>query len=202
MDKNIKEIPGYPGYYVSKDGEVFSSVTHLNTHTYNDVPKTPDKLKKLYIRIQVKSNLKYKYATVRLNRYHKKIKVSRLVALAWVPNLYPNDFNMVCHIDNNPLNNKAENLYWGNGKLNMTQCSMDGRLNSKPPILKGESNGFSKYSNKLINKVFRFHRRNPTYGYKSLSKLFNIKSISTIRKIIKGTHGGLLPRYQRVPLTL
>lgn len=50
----------------------------------------------------------------------------RLVALAWIPN--PENLPCVCHKDNNPLNNKVSNLYWGTQEDNVRQCINDGNF--------------------------------------------------------------------------
>ena len=42
--------------------------------------------------------------------YSKNLKVSRLVALAFIPN--PDNLPLVHHKDKNPLNNSVENLEW------------------------------------------------------------------------------------------
>lgn len=35
---------------------------------------------------------------------------------------------VVCHKDNNPLNNRVSNLYWGTPRDNTQQCIRDGRF--------------------------------------------------------------------------
>ena len=58
---------------------------------------------------------------VRYNKYRH-----RLVAEAYLPN--PLCLKQVCHKDNNPLNNRVTNLYWGNPEDNMQQAIQDGRF--------------------------------------------------------------------------
>lgn len=41
-------------------------------------------------------------------------RLNRLVAMVYIPN--PDNLPLVCHKDNNPLNNKVNNLYWGSVK--------------------------------------------------------------------------------------
>lgn len=61
-------------------------------------------------------NLKYKeshgYPTITLkkNSLRKSYKVSRLVALAFIPN--PNNLPVVMHLNNIRTDNRAENLRW------------------------------------------------------------------------------------------
>lgn len=67
-------------------------------------------------------NLKYKeshgYPTITLkkNSLRKSYKVSRLVALAFIPN--PNNLPVVMHLNNIRTDNRAENLRWGTPKEN------------------------------------------------------------------------------------
>lgn len=68
------------------------------------------------------------YVPFSILKYMKKKQVSRLVALAWVPN--PDNKPFVCHRDNNPKNNFYKNLYWGTQSENIQQCVKDGRHNS------------------------------------------------------------------------
>ena len=69
----------------------------------------------------------------RLIRGYLKVKIEgstysvhRLVAMTYIPN--PENKPCVCHKDNNPLNNRVSNLYWGTQKENIQQCIKDGRL--------------------------------------------------------------------------
>lgn len=55
----------------------------------------------------------------------KWYKAHRLVAMAYIPN--PNNYPIVMHLDNNPLNNHVENLQWGTHSMNNLQCSREGR---------------------------------------------------------------------------
>jgi hypothetical protein len=55
----------------------------------------------------------------------ERIKLHRLVALAWVYNPAPNEFTCVDHIDGDRMNNNASNLRWLNAALNMQNRSSD-----------------------------------------------------------------------------
>lgn len=69
------------------------------------------------------------------------------MALTFIPN--PNKYPIVCHKDNNPTNNKVENLYWGTQKENMRQMVADNRqrkskvIQYKQKVLELHNNGFS-----------------------------------------------------------
>ena len=60
------------------------------------------------------------YYKVRLSRngIGKSYEVQRLVALAFIDN--PNNYPIVNHIDENPLNNSVDNLEWCTYQYNLT----------------------------------------------------------------------------------
>ena len=109
-------IPGYPYYYVSKRGNVYTrKLRGSNKGTLGNWYK-------------LKVNINHGYPHVRLWLKGKKrmFKVHRLVALAYIPN--PENKPCVCHKDNDRTNNLVENLYWGTYKENTQQCIRDGRF--------------------------------------------------------------------------
>jgi hypothetical protein len=96
-------IPGWPGYYISKRGKVYSR--KLPGHTGKSRFGNKWVLHKL--------SLHKGYYRVRFfdTRKHTKLfSVHRLVALAWVHNPKPKEYNVVMHLDNNPLNNYYKTL--------------------------------------------------------------------------------------------
>jgi hypothetical protein len=70
------------------------------------------------LQIRDKKNPKYKSINIRGKNYF----VHRLVALHFVLNNNPEEFNIVNHIDNNPSNNFYLNLEWTNVKGNIKHC--------------------------------------------------------------------------------
>lgn len=56
---------------------------------------------------------------------HKSALVHQLVAQAFIPN--PNGLPMVLHWDDDPDNNRTENLRWGNKSDNMKDAIRNGR---------------------------------------------------------------------------
>ena len=98
----IKEIPGCSGYYVDKEGNVYSKKTgQLNKlATYYD------------------SNNRYELIKLICdNGKRKSFLVHRIVASVFMKN--PHNYSDVHHIDGNPHNNNVNNLQWVSHKENI-----------------------------------------------------------------------------------
>ena len=96
MNEEIREIPGFEGYYVSDQGRMLS-IRKTKSGETKIRPLSIDKEK----------------MTVRLRKDNKTIsfKIARLVAEAFLPE--PSDGRKrVKHKDGNPLNNRVSNLRW------------------------------------------------------------------------------------------
>ena len=116
-----RDVPGYEGLYqVSNYGRVKS----LNY-------KCTGKERILKTSIGGSDHLK---VTLSKNGKGKHIYVHILIAVAFIPN--PHNYNVVHHIDHNPLNNRVENLIWINHKRHIIehkgkivyQYTLDGEL--------------------------------------------------------------------------
>ena len=57
-----------------------------------------------------------------------RVRLNRLVAQHFIPN--PHNLPCSCHKDDNPLNNRADNLFWGSFKDNSTDMISKGRKNT------------------------------------------------------------------------
>ena len=111
-------IPGYPGYHISKRGRIYSRWDVNGKGILN----------KRYHLKQPHLNKKGRYI-IELSQPGlgtTKWLVHRLVALVYLPN--PEGLPYVCHKDNVPTNNSVNNLYWGTQKDNMSQASKEGRM--------------------------------------------------------------------------
>jgi hypothetical protein len=128
-----RKIPSAPGYSVSSFGRVRrdAGLDHLGR-------KVPTAGKCLTARI---INARSGHYGVSLSCDGKKLDrlVHRLVAEAFLGD-QPTDYPFVCHIDGNPQNNCADNLYWGSGTTNAEDRTRHGRT------LRGDGVGNSKLS--------------------------------------------------------
>ena len=121
-------IPGYPGYYISKRGVLYSrwdinGKGVLKKRYHKKVP-------------HLNKNGRYIIGLSQPGLGTTKWLIHRLVALVYIPN--PEKLPYVCHKDNVPTNNSVSNLYWGTQKDNMSQASKEGRLHQK----KGKENDY------------------------------------------------------------
>lgn len=119
QDKILHDnIPGYPGYHISKRGRIYSRWDVNGKGILN----------KRYHLKQPHLNKKGRYI-IGLSQPGlgtTKWLVHRLVALVYLPN--PEGLPYVCHKDNVPTNHSVNNLYWGTQKDNMSQASNEGRM--------------------------------------------------------------------------
>lgn len=132
MSKHTLRIPGsrdWHGYDVTPDGHVFS---HTGWRGKD--------------RFEIKQSLDaYGYPAVRLiiNGKRKRERVHKLVASLFHGDK-PSQFHQVCHRDGNPMNNCAENLYWGDARENAADRSRHGRTSRGPrhssAIIAGQAN--------------------------------------------------------------
>lgn len=105
---NLKEIPGYPGYYLDTHGTLYSD------HAYDNKDRGIHTLKYSISR-------KGYYRTC-LTVNHKKYtaEIHRLMAITFLDN--PNNYSVVNHKDGNKLNNELNNLEWCTQKHNVREA--------------------------------------------------------------------------------
>lgn len=171
MKPNVFDLP----YHVTRDGKVY----RLKTQGWE--------LRKL--KIVTKGNRKsYR---IRIHVADKKVdrhfSVSRLVAMIYIPN--PHNYPCVCHRDNNPLNNKVSNLYWGTQRMNIQQALRENRLttlftseNNPGKGRFGYLNPWSKLTKEQEVEIMELHNKGKSTGY--ISKKFEVGN-ECIRRVIK-----------------
>jgi len=149
----IREIPNYPGYFVTIDGKVWSTRTNKG-HSCRWL-----KLKKL--------NKGHLY--VRLNHKHNMKLVHRLVLETFIGPCP--DGMECCHYDGNPENNKLSNLRWDTHSNNQKDKVRHGRW--KNPTQKGEKHPRAKLTKKDVMWI-RNKYYGGTYSQRKLAKMFGI----------------------------
>ncbi len=123
-----KPIEGWEGLYeVSSKGKVKSLKRQVKCRG-GSLRSTMQQI----LRPRIHHRYNYRSASVLLHKEDKgkETQISRLVAIAFIPN--PENKKEVNHIDNNPLNNRVENLEWMTHKENMDYSKSQGRLGKKP----------------------------------------------------------------------
>lgn len=153
-------IPGYPGYYVSDRGKVYS---RWDTNGKGILRKRYHK----------------KALILKDGRYHVRLsqpgmgttrwQVSRLVALVYIPN--PDNKPYVCHKDNNPLNNSSINLYWGTHKENMEQMVRDGKSSK----LCGKDH--PSYKGTEIQRTYIPRLKDAGFNFREISEILNLSVV-------------------------
>ena len=99
-----KDIQGYDGYYQVSN---FGRIKSLSRYVFNGMG---DYLKKEKIIKSILSNHGYLVVTLYIENVAKQFLVHRLVATAFVENLFNNE--KVIHIDYEKKNNNSNNLEW------------------------------------------------------------------------------------------
>lgn len=150
MKKQIKcNVPGFCNLYVTKEGKAFKIQTDNSLRELKIGYRSNSKRNGSYIKPSVSVRIKG-------NKRNSRCILSRLVALAWVPN---------------PQNNHYKNLYWGTVSENNKQKQIDGRARI--------------YSDRLRLRLYRYNLRHPEVTVRTLSQKFNI-SKTKARSIIRG----------------
>ena len=127
-----KPILGYEGLYeVSNEGRIRSLDRIVEQDNNGSKAKTFYKGKILKGR---KNGGGYRVVHVSKNGVSRRLSVHREVAKVFCDK--PDGCDVVNHIDNNPSNNKAENLEWTTYKGNMQWATKQGRMHYNPENLK------------------------------------------------------------------
>ena len=164
MEK-FKEIPGFEGLYaVSNLGKVKNLLT-------NKIRKAP--ITQGYHRVSLTKDLRPKH-----------YKVSRLVALTWIPN--PRNKPEVNHLDGNRLNDSVKNLQWVTSSEN-TQHAYDTGLQiaREKPVL--------QYT---LTMEFIREFRSPTEAMICLNYKVGCKNIAAVCRGKRRQTGGYIWRYK------
>jgi hypothetical protein len=176
QNKSLKDnIPGYPGYHISKRGKIYSR-WDVNGKGI---------LSKRYHLKQPHLNKKGRYI-IGLSQPGigtTKWLVHRLVALVYLPN--PERLPYVCHKDNVPTNNSVNNLYWGTQKDNMSQASKEGRM------IQAKGKDSVHYKGTEIQRSYIPRLINLGFTRKEISEIMNlgVQLVSDYYNKYKETYG-------------
>ncbi|MGN7284313.1 HNH endonuclease signature motif containing protein [Shouchella rhizosphaerae] len=153
----LKPINGYEGYFIDDQGNVYSKWVNKGIHGLTkDGP-----LRKLK-----GSKHKHGYTMFRFKSGDKAHLLHRLVIENFVGPI-PEGM-VVCHKNDNPTDNRLENLYVGTQKQNMSDSI---RLNRFPV---GSKNGQSKLSNEDVRKIRRIKEMKPELPNRVIAEKFGV----------------------------
>lgn len=170
MEEIIKPINGYPGYYVSNLGNVYSEWIQIYKKGRRGAIGMRTDFKKKLKEIRSSSR-----SIVGLNKNGKKkvFRIHRLVLEAFVGKRPKN--MEACHFpDAYTGNNRLDNLRWDTKKANYADRIKSGNDNS------GERNGSSILKTKDVIKILELRKNN--LKIKKIALLFNM-SYMTIYNI-------------------
>lgn len=150
MEEQWQVVADFPRYLVSSLGRVKRRM-HERTNANGTICRMPEQL----MRVRQMPNNKcpnYIAIAVDLRKQggeRKTVRVSRLVATAFVPNLA--NLPIVNHIDSDPQNNRADNLEWTTLQGNSDHCKKEGRTRSGS--LKGTDNPRCKHTIEQVKQA-------------------------------------------------
>lgn len=121
VPEGSKEIDGFPGYYITDQGQVWS--TH--THKYLKPSEDANNYLKVYLK---NAEGVYKWKTLHI-----------LVATAYLPN--PNNLPIVNHLDGNKHRCTVDNLEWDTYSGNIQHAYDTGLNKNLKPVVRVDTNG-------------------------------------------------------------
>jgi hypothetical protein len=186
---NFREIPGYPGYFASNEGEIWSGRRRHGNHVRIENGRfVGGDIRKLSFRISKKCP--YKMTTITdVNGKANPGLVHKYVLLAW-HGLRPDGME-ARHLDGNKMNNKPSNLAWGTMLENYEDNIRLGVL------VCGDDCNWSKMTSELVEKM-RYEMAAGGTSHAELSKKYGF-SASLIGYAVSGktwkrTEGPITPK--------
>lgn len=182
-----RDVPGYEGLYmVSNLGNIKScEKTDQRGRTRKEKLLKPSK-----------GGRKGKYQSMQIrlckNGIGKMFRVHRIVADAFIPN--PDNLPEVNHKDENPLNNKVENLEWCTRAYNMRYGTGRIRAAQKNAVKLKNRKDQSKWVIQLSlnNEILHFY---PSQQEASRETGLYRAAISACCRGVSKTHGGFIWKY-------
>lgn len=113
---DLREIPGYSGYLITPDGNIYSLRPHKNS---SQPPKTPLHMRRKWRRQSFSVNLMSDTDT------QETVTIFRALALAFVsPEPSLNSF--ACARDGNPMHTYSDNVEWRTNEEHYSMLSLYG----------------------------------------------------------------------------
>lgn len=173
-----RDIEGYEGLYqVSSFGRVKSFYKwNGHKHIYKE------HIIEGYVQTVRKSYARRVVNLTNCKGERKMFKVHRLVANAFIEN--PNNYNVINHIDGNPLNNYVSNLEWCTPKHN-AQHAIENKLKkcaTNRDDLKEIIDSYIKFGKNYTTKKYNLTTENLDYIRKKYGIKANRKMKNTITK--------------------
>lgn len=121
-----KDIQGYEGLYQVSDLGRVKSLERMCPKKNGGAYYHKEKILRLGTRSRKgKGSLGYQQVDLSKDSVSKTMSVHRLVAMAFIPN--PQNLPLINHKDENPRNNKANNLEWCNDSYNQSYGTLPER---------------------------------------------------------------------------
>ena len=127
----MKEIPGYPGYYATEDGQIWSEKRHR------------------FLKPSKKTN-EHLAVVLCVSGVRRDFYVHRLILLAFVGPC-PRDCSLCRHLNDDPEDNRPENLRWGTPQENADDASRHGLLHGCN--LRGEAAGRHRFTEDQVKAM-------------------------------------------------
>lgn len=134
-EADLKPIPKFPGYLVSRDGRVYSVSSNWRGYGPRELVQSPNSHG--YMRVRVGSN-----------GTRAVLMVHKLVAELFLPLPESPDLQ-IRHLDGKKYNNSAQNLKWGTAKENADDRERHGNT------CRGSVNGFSRLNEIEVGEIKR-----------------------------------------------
>ena len=170
-----RDIEGYEGRYQVSDHGNVRSLDYRRTGKPRNL-------------LQFDTGGGYYCVALYRNRKRKEYKVHRLVALAFCKNARPGEFTLVNHKDENPANNRADNLEWCDNLYNINYGTRNSRISAS--LTKSEVH---KANTMKQSKGVRCVETGETfYSVREAERRLGIQRISIIKQCrgeISITHG-------------
>ena len=146
----MKPIEGYPDFFITNDGEVFSKARRKGL------------IKRKYV------IARDGYKRIKLTNNGATLRLHREVLKAF--NRKPKDGELCRHLDGNPQNNNISNLKWGTPRENSMDCIRHGRNQFQKMV--GENSPVVKFTDAEVAEIRAWREDGLTY--KQIMELYDI----------------------------